>query len=989
MAGIVIGAIVGSVVSEAVGAVVADAVLGMVIESGITAAAADVLGASLATASFIGGATGLVAGGVANLAVQSLIGSNSPSSAQSALSSAQAQGILINSQSNVDPIPVIYGRRRVGGTRVFIEVSGSSNEYLHLVLVLSEGPVTAIDNVYLDDVLSTDAKFTGLLTVTKHLGTPGEVADVALTADVPKWTSACKLSNCAYLYVKLKYDRNAFSGLPTITADVRGRTLYDPRDGQTRYSNNPALVIRDYLSNAIYGRGIASSAIDDTSIAAAANACDIRITAPSFSDIFTVSTTTEALTFAQPIPIDTGDGVKVSSTATVPSPLVAGTTYYAIKVTDTSYQLATTMANAFAGTAIDLTSAGSGQHTLAQVNYAAYACDGTIDTNQTAYDNVRALLTACRGMLVFSGGKYRLVLDVATTASSFGFTESNITGSWVISQAGKRAKYNRVTAGFYNPAKKWQPDLAMVESTALRATDNGLILEVKIDLPFTANSYRAQNIGQLTLNQSRYGLVVKFSAFQEGLRCEVGDVVPITHSTPGWSAKLFRIMQIEIKDNDEVYVVAREYSASVYTQAVLSPAAVIAQSNLPDPFSVPAMSGLTLASGTSELLRLADGSVISRIRVGWTAPTEVYAQKGQVEIQTQATTDLGWSPVDIVAAELGVAWVSPVQDGASYNVRIRAINSIGVRGAWSQGTVQVVGKTAPPSDVPWLRLDGERLTWGPVTDIDLAGYRVRWQPGGSRSWSDALELHTGLLSVSPWDLVTIPYGAGQILIKAVDTTGNESLNVTAIACNLGDAPVENVFASYTLNTTPVVAPDSSRMWSNDTAQLWTNTTAVFLVPQYQAIFWTGSVTFTESGSLTIAATVSGYAWKITWKKSSDVAYVPFPGRAWADAGTTYQFRIDVDQSNLQGLIGSVVAQIDVPDKTIRLPDVLIATGGSRLSIGTGWRNVVIVSLTLHSDGGTATTARVVDKSTSGPLIQCFNASGAATAGTVDAYVQGY
>lgn len=989
MAGIVIGAIVGSVVSEAVGAVVADAVLGMVIESGITAAAADVLGASLATASFIGGATGLVAGGVANLAVQSLIGSNSPSSAQSALSSAQAQGILINSQSNVDPIPVIYGRRRVGGTRVFIEVSGSSNEYLHLVLVLSEGPVTAIDNVYLDDVLSTDAKFTGLLTVTKHLGTPGEAADAALTADVPKWTSACKLSNCAYLYVKLKYDRNAFSGLPTITADVRGRTLFDPRDGQTRYSNNPALVLRDYLSNTIYGRGIASSAIDDTSISAAANACDVRITAPSFSDIFTVNTTTEALTFSQPIPIDTGDGVKVSSTATVPSPLVAGTTYYAIKVTDTSYQLATTMANAFAGTAIDLTSAGSGQHTLAQVNYAAYACDGTIDTNQTAYDNVRALLTACRGMLVFSGGKYRLVLDVATTASSFGFTESNITGSWVISQAGKRAKYNRVTAGFYNPAKKWQPDLAMVESTALRATDNGLILEAKIDLPFTANSYRAQNIGQLTLNQSRYGLVVKFSAFQEGLRCEVGDVVPITHSTPGWSAKLFRIMQIEIKDNDEVYVVAREYSASVYTQAVLSPAAVIAQSNLPDPFSVPAVLGLTLASGTSELLRLADGSVISRIRVGWTAPTEVYAQKGQVEVQTQATTDLGWSPVDIVAAELGVAWVSPVQDGASYNVRIRAINSIGVRGAWSQGTVQVVGKTAPPSDVPWLRLDGERLTWGPVSDIDLAGYRVRWQPGGSRSWSDALELHTGLLAVSPWDLVTIPYGAGQILIKAVDTTGNESLNVTAIACNLGDAPVENVFASYTLNTTPVVAPDSSRMWSNDTAQLWTNTTAVFLVPQYQAIFWTGSVTFTESGSLTIAATVSGYAWKITWKKSSDVAYVPFPGRAWADAGTTYQFRIDVDQSNLQGLIGSVVAQIDVPDKTIRLPDVQIATGGSRLSIGTGWRSVVIVSLTLHSDGGSATTARVVDKSTSGPLIQCFNASGAATAGTVDAYVQGY
>ena len=85
-----------------------------------------------------------------------------------------------------------------------------------------------------------------------------------------------------------------------------------------------------------------------------------------------------------------------------------------------------------------------------------------------------------------------------------------------------------------------------VHEGIVRAVDNGLLLEAKIDLPFTANLYRAQNIGQQTLNQSRYGVVVKFSAFQEGLRCEVGDVVPITHSTPGWSGKLFRILQIEI-----------------------------------------------------------------------------------------------------------------------------------------------------------------------------------------------------------------------------------------------------------------------------------------------------------------------------------------------------------------------------------------------------------------------------------------------------------
>ena len=989
MAGIVIGAIVGSVVSDAVGVVVADAIFSTVVESGITAGAADVIGASLATSNFIGGAVGLVAGGMASLAVQSLMGTNAPSSAQSAVASAQAQGILINSQSNVDPIPVIYGRRRVGGTRVFIEVSGSSNEYLHLVVVLSEGPVTAIDNVYLDDFLSTSAKFSGLITITKHLGIPGEVADADLTGAVPKWGADCKLSNCAYLYLKLRYDSNAFSGLPTVTADVRGRTLYDPRDGQTRYSSNAALAVRDYLINTIYGRGISGGAIDDASFIAAANACDRRIAAPSFADTFSADASTDTLAFAQAEPIDSGDGVTLNSTGTLPAPLSAATTYYSIRATDTTYQLATSVANAVAGVPIDITSAGTGTHTLTQADYAAYTCDGTVDTNQTAYDNIRALLTACRGMLIFSGGKYRLVLDVIATASSFGFTESNITGAWVISQAGKRVKYNRVTAGFYNPAKMWQPDLAMVESTLLRATDNGLILEAKIDLPFTANSYRAQNIGQLTLNQSRYGLVVKFSAFQEGLRCEVGDVVPITHSTPGWSAKLFRILQIEIKDTDEVYVVAREYSADVYTQAVLAPASIVAQSNLPDPFSVPTVAGLTIASGTTELLRLADGSIISRIRVGWTAPTDIYAQNGQIEVQSKQSAESAWSPADIVAADLTTAWIAPVQDSVHYDVRVRAMNSIGVRGEWTQATVAVVGKTAPPSNVPWLRLDGTRLTWGAVADIDLAGYSVRWQPGGSRSWFDALELHTGLLAVSPWDLVTIPYGTGQIMIKAADTTGNESLNVTAIACNLGDAPVENVFASYTLNSTPIVAVDTSHMWGTDAAQLWTADSAVFLLPQYQAITWTASVTFAESGSLTISAAMLGYAWKITWKKATDAAYVPFPGRAWADAGTSYEFHIDVDQSAEQGQIGIVIAQIDVPDKTIRLPSVAIASGSARLAIGAGWRSVVIVNLTLQDDGGAATTARVLDKSTSGPLIQCFSASGAATAGTVDAYVQGY
>ena len=45
------------------------------------------------------------------------------------------------------PRRVVYGRTRVGGVWVFAETSGNSNEYLHMVLAISEGPNQAIETV--------------------------------------------------------------------------------------------------------------------------------------------------------------------------------------------------------------------------------------------------------------------------------------------------------------------------------------------------------------------------------------------------------------------------------------------------------------------------------------------------------------------------------------------------------------------------------------------------------------------------------------------------------------------------------------------------------------------------------------------------------------------------------------------------------------------------------------------------------------------------
>ena len=80
----------------------------------------------------------------------------------------------------------------------------------------------------------------------------------------------------------MAYDPEVFvSGIPNVTADIKGRKLYDIRDGSTSWSDNPALAIYDYLTSTSYGLGVPSSRIDSTSFAAAANLCDETVTLTS------------------------------------------------------------------------------------------------------------------------------------------------------------------------------------------------------------------------------------------------------------------------------------------------------------------------------------------------------------------------------------------------------------------------------------------------------------------------------------------------------------------------------------------------------------------------------------------------------------------------------------------------------------------------------------------------------------------------------------
>jgi len=60
----------------------------------------------------------------------------------------------------------------------------------------------------------------------------------------------------------------------------------------------------------------------------------------------------------------TGTRVRVSTTTTLPAPLATATDYYLIRIDNDTCELATSYANAIAGTQIDITTTGTGTHTM-------------------------------------------------------------------------------------------------------------------------------------------------------------------------------------------------------------------------------------------------------------------------------------------------------------------------------------------------------------------------------------------------------------------------------------------------------------------------------------------------------------------------------------------------------------------------------------------------------------------------------------------------
>jgi hypothetical protein len=213
--------------------------------------------------------------------------SRSQQDASSQFSQGGMSGRDVNFQDSVVARPIIYGQSVVGGPIIYAQLT-NSNQYMHLIIALAGHEVSEISTIYLNDeaitldtngVCTAPTKFANKIRVLKKLGSPSQTAQSNLVSESGGlWTNNHKLSNVAYIYARLTYDTTAFpNGVPTITAKVNGKLVYDPRTETTAYSNNASLVVLDYLMDSTYGFGASASEINMDSFISAANVCDTLV----------------------------------------------------------------------------------------------------------------------------------------------------------------------------------------------------------------------------------------------------------------------------------------------------------------------------------------------------------------------------------------------------------------------------------------------------------------------------------------------------------------------------------------------------------------------------------------------------------------------------------------------------------------------------------------------------------------------------------------
>ena len=729
----------------------------------------------------------------------------------SASQTEQIQGVLLNKDSGITNVPVVYGTRMVGGARVFVSTNGSGNEYLYVAYVLSEGQVEGYTQLLIDDIVVTPNSFAhgvesavstspysdeNRLKVQFFDGRDDQVAS-SLLKEAPGWTDDHRLRGLAYLAVRYRWkkiedqedaDNNPYGGgIPNVKVTLKGRKIFDLTGaytqqnvgsftGQTgsasgllnRGTNTCSMVhtkSNQTSSNNIVDAGVTFTLNQEAQLRVIVQQ-STRVTAGtifsgqtvrstntfSIEDLSTPGTPT---VFSEQLngiahPGNLGSDTSIDETLV----LSAGNYRFNNDFTVTHNGSATRTTNYYLSIEIEDAPVNE-NHTTAYasevvsfnnnpvnvlmdymrnprfgkglsndafhwnswrkmaklcdqvVSYTdtttgkAFTCDAVIETSTSIMNNCKILLVGFRGIMPFTQGKFRLKIEnagddnnIETIPSdppvSFSATEENIVGGLQLIGDNKETKVNRARVTYVDPNADYQPNEVIypedgsTDDTTFLNEDNNQRLEATLSLPTVASREQALQYAEVFVKRSRNAKQIQFATTIAGSNVSVGDLCRVTSPNIGLDGQ-FRITDIRLNAEGDIQITGFEHQPTIYTINAKSADITRPSLNLPDPLTVPAPTGVTVNSGSSN--QASSGYVAeSRMNVTWTAAADPFFKEYIVQYKLAA---------DSTYTTAGLTndtqfFIAPVSSGEQYDVRVASRNELNKRSNFANATRHTV-----------------------------------------------------------------------------------------------------------------------------------------------------------------------------------------------------------------------------------------------------------------------------------------------------------
>lgn len=774
----------------------------------------------------------------------------------------------ITFRSAVAPRRVVYGRDRVGGVMVFAQSTGPKSEFLHVVIALAAHECDAIEEVWFGDELLPTPDASGWITSGPFgAGRPvrsSHFANVSAGGTITLPRAAARVTDITSASTE-SVDGAAFAGTHTpgsaiVSGLPPGQTLtvgfeYDDLAQRCR--------VRKFLGTAGQAADadlVAASGGKWTTAHKGTGICYLYLMLSYDQEMFSnfdLSRVTAVVRGKKVLDPRTGTTAWTDNSALITADWLRDQAY-GMRASAAEVPSAEVIAAAnICDELVTLNALGATQK--------RYTFNGSFTTDQAPRDVLEDMLSSMAGHCVWTQGRWLMRPGAyRTPPAGAEITVDHLAegGVTVTPRASRSALFNAVRATYRDPSQGWvQVQAPLVQNATYTAQDGGVQVVRDITLPFAMDALRAQRLAKIELERSRQAVTVQAGTNLRAYDYAPTDTTLMILSRYGWgSGKVFEVIDRTWSPEGTLRYTWRETAAAVYAwnygEATVVDAAP--DTDLPSPYTRPAALAVpTLASGTAQLWKQADGTIISRAYASWTASANQFVREGgRIELQWAIGGSEDWQDLAPMPGDATEAWIAPVPDGEVLVVRIRQVNPLGVRSNWSYATVVVVGKTAAPANpsgfAATVSKGRVRWVWAEPQDVDYSNTEIRATNSG---WGGAGALWVG--RASEWLEVVTASGSLTRYIKHFDATGNQSAS--------------SAFASLTVTPTDLVqdgingtnGTNGANGLSTALVHIYQRATSAPAVP-------TATATFTFSGA-SIAGLNNG--WQATPPAGTSPLYV--------------------------------------------------------------------------------------------------------------------